>query len=367
MDSKLDDSHHGTEMVESGHVPAEPRLVPAPSSQRSSSFSTISTRTQPSTPATLRTEPAAARPQPPRRHTEKPALHRLPSIEFPPPFTQKSSILNHPGIGTTTDPYTERSYLFQSLQGQNERAKKLLQRLSLAEERLLLGCHGAGEARKIRKEMRLTKKKMADNEQQERLTLLRLGDLYVEIQARERRIQLQQQRMAGLVAQQQQQQQPAYLFASLAGHCRPVEDTTNSAESPDAVPPALEEMSPPPPPPPSAASCFFSSFLPLSPGSSCLSPLSPSFVPGLPFEETFFWSSGHCTSAPGNQADGSDVVGQDEEKLNERGRGHTHAVQASNRTCSVPRPPSYVTVRNRRASVPTVRLAWADEAVAAEA
>ena len=345
--------------MESGRAPVEPHLVPAPPSQRSSSFSSISTRTPPSTPATSRTEPTPSRPGPPRRHTENPALHRLPSIHFPPPFTLKTSH-DYPGLGTSNDPYTERSYLLQSLQGQNERAKRLLQRLSMAQERLLLGHHGVGEARKTRKEMRLIQKKIADSEQQERLTLLRLGDLYMEIQTRERWQQLQQQTAAVRMAQQQ----PRYplVFAPIAS--RRAGDMTISTHSPDTAPPPVEVTSPPPPPPPTAASCFFSSFPPLSPGSSCLSPLSPSFVPGLPFEENSFWSIGRQDSVLGRTGDGAGGSGQDERDSSKRGQSHTREDLTPSRTSSVPRHSGYLEARTRRASVPAVRMTWADEVVA---
>ncbi|KAJ9145152.1 hypothetical protein NKR19_g6176 [Coniochaeta hoffmannii] len=357
MNPISDDAAQGSEDMAVGRAPLEPHLVPAPPSQRSSSFSSISTRTPPSTPATIRTEPTPSRPGPPRRHTEKPALHRLPSIQFPPPFTVKTSH-DYPGLGTSSDPYTERSYLLQSLQGQNERAKRLLQRLSLAQERLLLDHHGTGEARKIRKEMRLVQKKIADSEQQERLTLLRLGDLYMEIQTRERWQQLQQQTVAARIAQQQ----PYYPVVLAAVASRRAGDMTISTHSPDTVPPPVEVTSPPPPPPPTAASCFFSSFPPLSPGSSCLSPLSPSFVPGLPFKENSFWSIGRRGSE--RPWDGPDGSGQDESDSSERGRSHTPSGLAPSRTSSVPRRLGCLEARTRRASVPAVRMTWTDEVAA---
>lgn len=340
-------------------------MPPASPSHRSPSLSSNSARTATSTPATSRTEPVAiSRPPPPRRHTEKPALQRLPSIQLPPPFTQKTTtVLPQAGPCTTNnDPYTERSYLFQSLQGQNERAKRLLQRLSTAEERLLLGCLAAGEARRIRKEMRLLKKKMADNAQQERLTLLRLGDLYVEIQARERWVQVQQQRLSALMAQQQHPYCPRVFAAMTTRHGRG--DLMAAPTSPaDAVPASLlGQMSPPPPPPPTAVSCF-SSFPPQSPWT--LSPLSPSFVPGLPFEANGFWAA-ELKSGLGKYGDGKASLEQGEEGHNERGRGRTPMAPAPSRTSSVPRLSGSEKERKRGASVPAARTAWADEAAAEE-
>jgi hypothetical protein len=194
---------------------------------------------------------------------------------------------------------------------------------------------------------------MADNEQQERLTLLRLGDLYVEIQSRERWAQLQQQRLAVVMAQQQQPYYPR-AFGPTANH--PASDITAST-SPNSVPPPFAQMSPPPPPPPTAVSCF-SSFPPLSP--CTLSPLSPSFVPGLPFEANGFWSS-ELKSSLGTIGDGNTSSEQDEQWIYERGRSHTPVEAAPSHSSSLPRLSSSEKVRNRGASVPAVRTAWADE------
>ncbi|OIW32126.1 hypothetical protein CONLIGDRAFT_253014 [Coniochaeta ligniaria NRRL 30616] len=357
MNYAQDDPLHKSESPEHGRAAVEPLIVLAPPSHSSPSLGSNSTRTHPSTPETTRTKPAISRPQPPRRHTDKPTLRRPPSIQFPPPFTQKSSLLDQPGLSPISDPYTERSYLFQSLQGQNERAKKLLQRLSSAEERLLLGCLAAGEARRLRKEMRLLKKKMADNAQQERLTLLRLGDLYVDIQNRERWVQLQQQRLATVMAQQQQQPYYPRVFAPVASR-RP-EDVMTST-SLDTVPQEPGQMSPPPPPPPTAVP-WFGSLPPLSP--CTLSPLSPTFVPGLPFEANGFWAS-ELKSCLGKYGDGNTSSAQDEEDIDERGRGHTPSTAAPSRASSLPRLSVFERERNRRASVPTVRMGWVDDTAA---
>ncbi|KAH8912536.1 hypothetical protein BR93DRAFT_933521 [Coniochaeta sp. PMI_546] len=343
-------SHEG-ESLEHGHGDVEPNLMAAPPAHRSPSSSSNSTRTAPSTSATARIEPATSRPQPPRRHTENPTSKYLPSVQLPPPFSQKTSTLDHPDLCTTLDPYTERSYLFQSLQGQNERAKKLLQRLSSAEDRLLLGCLGAGEARRLRKETRLLRKKVADNAQQERLTLLRLGDLYVEIQNRERWVQLQQERLAALMARQQQPYYPR-VFAPVVSHGP--DDATASTPA-DTGPSLFRQMSPPPPPPPTAVSCL-SSFPPLSP--CTLSPLSPSFVPGLPFEANGFWAS-ELKSSLEKYGDGDASSEQDENGIDERGRSHSPVSAVPSRAASsLPRPSSSEKVRNRGASVPAARMAW---------
>lgn len=246
------------------------------------------------------------------------------------------------------DPYTERSYLMQNLQSQDVRAKRLLSRLTSAEERLALAeveRTVPGEARRIRKEISLLKAKMAENAQQERLTLLRLSDLYVEIQGRERWTAVQRQKaMQGFVASL-----PQY-------HYYPVQA--------------------PPPPPPTAVNGSFpaaaveqfdaqslaslaeaesnSSEVALTPGfaASLLSPLSPDFVPGNPFAENIFWAKG---SMPEKVDDGvvndGDVEGR---------RPHT-PTGSSARSSSVPRSVVTLPYRERRSSVPPPRFIWSDE------
>ncbi|KAB5572130.1 hypothetical protein GE09DRAFT_659165 [Coniochaeta sp. 2T2.1] len=366
MNHKFDDSIQGRGSPEIGYA-----------AERSASLSSASTRTPPSTPATSRTEPTISRPRPPRRHTDKPTLHRLPSTRFSPAFTKKSPVFGHTGPCATPDPYTERAYMSQALHDQNERAKRLLARLASAEERLLLDqeCHAPGERRKLRKNISLLKKEMAKNAEQERATLLRLGDLYVEIQQRERWMQLQQQRISALMALQQQQQlfyprvfagpivvNPQGSEGDVAVSSSPVEQTAQIPE---------EACPPPPPPPPPTAVPWFNSFPPLSPTtSSCLSPLSPSFRPGEPFQMNGLFSSRHRDSSPlGKHGDGNDPPERDTREKEDRGRSHVPASPTPTRTTSVPRPDSCDRARGRRRdSVPaTSRIAWADEVALEEA
>jgi hypothetical protein len=98
----------------------------------------------------------------------------------------------------------------------------------------------------------------------------------------------------------------------------------------------------------------------LPPTSSCLSPLSPSFIPGLRFDENAFWSLGH--EGPSLEiARHSTCDSREAQKdIRERGRSHTAAGPAMSRTSSVPRPSSCVGARTKQASVPAVRMSWAD-------
>ncbi|KAK0621598.1 hypothetical protein B0T17DRAFT_618026 [Bombardia bombarda] len=83
--------------------------------------------------------------------------------------------------------HNERSYLLYNLQRQGERATKLFSKYAALETRLSSETLGKGrESRKAKKEAALLKSKISENTQQEQLILLRLGELYVEMQNRER-------------------------------------------------------------------------------------------------------------------------------------------------------------------------------------
>ncbi|KAB5572340.1 hypothetical protein GE09DRAFT_1054441 [Coniochaeta sp. 2T2.1] len=370
MNHKIDDSIQGRGNPEIGFAAVQTHHAP---SQRSPSLSSASTRTPPSTPATSRTEPTISRPRPPRRQTDKPTLHRLPSTQFSPAFTKKSPIFGHTGPCATPDPYTERAYMSQALHDQNERAKRLLARLASAEERLLLDqeCHAPGERRKLRKNISLLKKDMAKNAEQERATLLRLGDLYVEIQQRERWKQLQQQRISALMALQQHQHPyyPRVFAAPLVVNPQGSEEDVAVFSSPVEQTAQIPEEACPPPSPPTAVP-WFNSFPPLSPTtSSCLSPLSPSFRPGEPFQMNGLFSTRRRDSSPlGKYGDGNDPSEEDAREKDDRGRSHVPAAPTPTRTTSVPRPDSCDRARGRRCdSVPAAtRIAWADEAAVEE-
>ncbi|KAJ9148909.1 hypothetical protein NKR23_g4569 [Pleurostoma richardsiae] len=87
--------------------------------------------------------------------------------------------------------HTERSYMLYTLQGQDERARRLLFNLSTAEDRLA-AAQGGAQAKKLQKHIAALKTKVAKTAAQEKHMLLRLGELYIEIQSRERQNAVQQ-------------------------------------------------------------------------------------------------------------------------------------------------------------------------------
>lgn len=317
------------------------RLSPSPPPTSHRPISSSSSTETPSNPSITSTKD---NPQQTPRRKNRPNLHRLASLQWSSPFTQTLS-------PDPRDPYTERSYLMQNLQSQDLRAKRLLSRLTSAEERL---AHAEaertvpGEARRIRKEISLLKAKMAETAHQERLTLLRMSDLYVEIQGRERWSAVQRQKaLQGCVANV-----PQYYYFQV-------------------------QAPPPPPPPPTAVNGSFpaaavepfdamklaslaegdynSSEAVLTPGfaASLLSPLSPDFVPGSPFAENVFWAKETKEETKAEKDDGGavDVGGR---------RPHT-PTGSSARSSSVPRSVVSMPFRERRSSVPPPKFTWSDE------
>lgn len=85
----------------------------------------------------------------------------------------------------------ERLYLTDTIRRQDERAKKLLGFMSEAEKKLSTASTPA-ESRKARRDITLLKAKLNEIQKQEKLTWVRLSDLYVEIHGRERVLQVQQ-------------------------------------------------------------------------------------------------------------------------------------------------------------------------------
>ncbi len=93
----------------------------------------------------------------------------------------------------------ERDYLLAYLHSRDTRARKLLYNMSSIEREQLPLARTASEARRLRREIGFLKGKLADSAHQEHMTLMRLSDIYMEIQRRERLFhvhQEQQQRMA---------------------------------------------------------------------------------------------------------------------------------------------------------------------------
>ncbi|KXH40089.1 hypothetical protein CSIM01_09944 [Colletotrichum simmondsii] len=79
--------------------------------------------------------------------------------------------------------YTEKAYLMDSLRKQGEREINLMRRLSTLQENVDSGVP-PDERRKARKKIALLKSKIVDATAQKNVILLRLGDIYVDLQSR---------------------------------------------------------------------------------------------------------------------------------------------------------------------------------------
>ncbi|KAK0666114.1 hypothetical protein QBC41DRAFT_281666 [Cercophora samala] len=87
--------------------------------------------------------------------------------------------------------HNERSYLVYNLQKQGQRATRLFQKYA-ALEVLMSGTQTPAEAKKSKREMSSLKNKISESTQQEQLILIRLGELHIELQNRDRWMQVHQ-------------------------------------------------------------------------------------------------------------------------------------------------------------------------------
>ncbi|KAK1445385.1 hypothetical protein CCUS01_12553 [Colletotrichum cuscutae] len=86
--------------------------------------------------------------------------------------------------------HTEKAYLTTSLSRQGEREIDLMRKLSILQDNVDSGLP-SDERRKARKKIALLKSKIVDATAQKKIILLRLGDIYVELQSRETWMQIQ--------------------------------------------------------------------------------------------------------------------------------------------------------------------------------
>ncbi|KAM7201636.1 hypothetical protein V8F33_003185 [Rhypophila sp. PSN 637] len=163
----------------------------------------------------------------------------------------------------------ERSYLLYNLQKQDERATSLFRRYATLEARLAES-QTAKEARKIRKDAKLVKYKITESTQQEQLIFLRLGEIYIETQNRERWMQFRYPQSATF-------QRSAYFPPLFYG-------TGDEAISPAPPPSAQGSTQHHYPLTPYINAQTSPAFSYLN-SSSALSPFSPDFVPGVTFHE----------------------------------------------------------------------------------
>lgn len=186
----------------------------------------------------------------------------------------------------------ERSYLLYNLQKQDQRASSLFKRYATLEEQLA-EAQTAKEARKIRKDAKLLKHKITESTQQEQLIFLRLGEIYIEIQNRERWMKFRHQQPA-------EHPMPVY-FPPLyhgTGELAPVPPppptpVTVGFNLPFPQPPPARVGHHPPPYPltpyiaPQPSPAFSYS------GASPLTPFSPEFVPGVAFSKDIWGRPGY--------------------------------------------------------------------------
>jgi hypothetical protein len=106
----------------------------------------------------------------------------------------------------------ERAYLLHDLQKQGARATRLFHRHAAVEVRLagaVAATATPAETKKCKKEASLVRAKIAESTQQEQLILLRLGEIHVELQNRDRWMLVHQHQLQ----QQQQHQQQQQVFS----------------------------------------------------------------------------------------------------------------------------------------------------------
>ena len=84
----------------------------------------------------------------------------------------------------------EQAYLLATLPSQNQRAAGYMGLLSELQEKLRSGELPSDQRRKTKKKISMTRKKIAEASEQQRVILGRLGELFVELQNRERWAQL---------------------------------------------------------------------------------------------------------------------------------------------------------------------------------
>lgn len=172
----------------------------------------------------------------------------------------------------------ERSYLLYSLQKQGDRATCLFHRYAAVETHLT-GADTTPETKKCKKEAALIKIKIAESTQQEQLILLRLSEIHVELQNRDRWMMVHHQPL--LQPPPLVYPPPPMSAVSLDLACEvwplsPCQEHEREQEDPLVT---------------GQSSGYFS-----CPPTSDLSPLSPCFTPGVVFAEDI-WSRASKTSA----------------------------------------------------------------------
>ncbi|KAK4241952.1 hypothetical protein C8A03DRAFT_29847 [Achaetomium macrosporum] len=218
--------------------------------------------------------------------------------------------------------HNERSYLLYELQKQGDRATRLFQRYAAVEARLA-DAQTAAETRKCKKEAALVRAKIAESTQQEQLILLRLGEIHVELQNRDRWMQVHHQPFL---------QPPPVLVYPLPPPAPPRTWGSSVSEA-CCLSPCQEQDSP-------ATERSTEYFTCGSRSGSVLSPLSPCFTPGVVFSEDV-WSRASKTSAeetedrsaPAESIDDADEGSQRSQEVEKQVSREVESVEVKEEAC----------------------------------
>ncbi|KAK4121724.1 hypothetical protein N657DRAFT_635738 [Parathielavia appendiculata] len=204
--------------------------------------------------------------------------------------------------------HNEYSYLVHDLQKQGDRATRLFHRYAAVDARLA-EAQTASEAKRCKREASLIKTKIAESTQQEKLILLRLGQMHVELQTRNRWMTVHHQQpvlhLPPLVYPPPPPAAPPAPTLSQGQDQAPCNRLSSCQEQKGSRNNSTTEW------PSDSNSCGSP---PLQPPSFVLSPLSPCFTPGAVVFSEDIWSRASKTSSAGKQMPIESVDGEAEEQ-----------------------------------------------------
>ncbi|KAL1843373.1 hypothetical protein VTJ49DRAFT_1960 [Mycothermus thermophilus] len=215
--------------------------------------------------------------------------------------------------------HNERSYLLYNLQKQNDRATRLFERYASIEARLTEAATPS-EAKKCRKEAALIRSKIAESTQQEQLMLLRLSEIQIELQNRDRWMRVHSQPSSYF-----QPQHPPFVYPPPAPPAPP--PSANMSFSSDVLPHPQSNMCEAPAQfqshndknTPTTATTTTHPTCPCPSSSSVLSPLSPCFTPGVCFIEDIWSRASKTPSADKEEAKSWSELAEEEDEEEEEG------------------------------------------------
>ncbi|KAL2267431.1 hypothetical protein VTJ83DRAFT_4708 [Remersonia thermophila] len=257
------------------------------------------------------------------------AMARASSV-IPPDFQAPYSAGAHLSAIQSLDPrslcelHNERSYLAYNLQKQNDRATRLFERFAGVEARLAEAATPS-EAKRCRREAALIRSRIAESTRQEQLMLLRLSEIQIELQNRDRWARVRSLPSSYFQGQHHPPRcvdpppvppaPPPSANRSFSSDVLP-QPRSNACEAPSQCQPRNDENTP-------AATATN------PPSSSVLSPLSPCFTPGVSFIEDI-WSRASKTSSAeqGEAKSWSELVEEEEEGGDDEGEGRPRSEPA---------------------------------------